>query len=68
MRELNYEWVKSTASSRTPTLAKCFAKQHVGSLLHRPSSVRSDAEKRLESGQERAVRPEVAGAKHAASH
>ena len=36
-----------------PTLAKCFAKPHVGSSLHCPFSVQSDVDKWLESGQKR---------------
>ena len=52
--ELNYMWVKLTASSKTPTLAKCFTKYHIESSLHWTFSVRSDADKRVESGQERA--------------
>ena len=69
MRELNYASVNSTASSRTPTLVKCYVKQRFGLLLFRRFFVRSDGEERVESGQETTASVQkVAGGKHAASY
>ena len=56
-------------SSRTPTLAKWYAKQRVGSSPFRRFSMRSDAEKREKSGQERTESAQkVVGEKYAASY